>query len=74
MCIPAALSLEARPSSGRKVARHDRRAAAAERERKPDVARFAEHIKRHIEDEETLEYPTVILVGEYLKLRMNGKQ
>ena len=43
--------------------------AAAEAEKKPEHARFAEKLMLHAQTEEEVLYPAAILVGEYLKLR-----
>lgn len=43
---------------------------AARRENKPEVSRFAEALKLHAMTEEEILYPSAILVGEYLKLRL----
>jgi hemerythrin superfamily protein len=44
--------------------------AAAEAENKPEHARFAEKLMLHAQTEEEVLYPTAILVGEYLKLKL----
>ncbi len=44
-------------------------AAAAEREEKPEWARFAEKLILHIQFEERVLYPAAILVGEHVKAR-----
>jgi hypothetical protein len=44
--------------------------AAAEVENKPEHARFAEKLMLHAQTEEEVLYPTAILVGEYLKLKL----
>jgi len=43
-------------------------ANAAEEEKMPEYARFAERLKLHAQTEEEVLYPAAILVGEYLKL------
>lgn len=45
---------------------------AAEAENHPEVAEFAESLKLHAKTEEEILYPTAILVGEYLKLKLPG--
>jgi hypothetical protein len=45
-------------------------AAAAKREKKPVHARFAEKLMLHAKTEEEVLYPAAILVGEYLKLKL----
>ena len=44
--------------------------AAARREKKPMHARFAEKLMLHAKAEEEVLYPAAILVGEYLKLKL----
>ena len=44
-------------------------AATAEREEKPEWARFAEKLILHIQFEERVLYPAAILVGEHVKAR-----
>ena len=46
-----------------------RLADAAERERKPEHARFAAKLMHHAHSEEEVLYPAAILVGEYLRLK-----
>ncbi len=46
---------------------------AAQEENKPEYAAFAEKLKLHAKTEEEVTYPTVLLIGEYLKLRFNQK-
>ena len=43
---------------------------AAEAEHHPDVIRFTESLKLHAKTEEEVLYPTAILIGEYLKLKL----
>ena len=45
---------------------------AAKREGRPEVARFAEKLTLHAQTEEEVLYPTSILVGEYLKLKLGA--
>ena len=45
-------------------------AAAAEKEKLPEHARFAEKLALHAKTEEDVLYPAAILVGEYLKLKL----
>ena len=47
--------------------------AAAEKEKLPEHARFAEKLMLHAKTEEEVLYPAAILVGEYLKLRLEIK-
>ncbi len=42
----------------------------AEKENKPSIIQFAEKLKLHAKIEEQVLYPTAILIGEYLKLRL----
>jgi hypothetical protein len=44
--------------------------AAARKERKLEYIRFAERLTRHAQAEEELYYPAAILVGEYVKLKL----
>jgi hypothetical protein len=44
--------------------------AAAEKEQLPEHARFAEKLMLHAKTEEEVLYPAAILVGEYLKLKL----
>jgi hemerythrin superfamily protein len=44
--------------------------AVAEEEDAPELAHFAEKLMLHAQNEEEVAYPTAILVGEYLKLRL----
>jgi hypothetical protein len=46
--------------------------AAAEAEKKPEHARFAEKLMLHAQTEEEVLYPAAILVGEYLKLKLKS--
>jgi len=46
-----------------------RMAAAARKENKPAHARFAAKLQLHLLTEETVLYPAVILIGDYLRLR-----
>ena len=45
---------------------------AAEADNKPEHARFAEKLILHARTEEEVLYPTAILIGEYLKLRLSA--
>ena len=45
--------------------------AAARREKKPMHARFAEKLMLHAKTEEEVFYPAAILVGEYLKVKLD---
>ena len=42
----------------------------AEKENKPSIIQFAEKLKLHAKIEEQVLYPTAILIGEYLKIRL----
>ncbi len=46
--------------------------AAAEAEKKPEHARFAEKLMLHAQTEEEVLYPAAILIGEYLNLRFKN--
>lgn len=48
----------------------DKLAKAAKAENHPQVVRFVESLKLHAQTEEEVLYPTAILVGEYLKLKL----
>jgi hypothetical protein len=43
---------------------------AARQERKMDQVAFAEKLMLHAQNEEEVSYPTAILIGEYLKLKL----
>ncbi len=43
---------------------------AADADGKPEVARFAGKLMLHAQTEEEVLYPTAILIGEYLKMRL----
>jgi hypothetical protein len=45
-------------------------ADVARRENKPEYAEFAEKLILHAQAEEEVAYPTAILIGEYLKLKL----
>jgi hypothetical protein len=45
-------------------------AAAARAEEKPEYARLAEKIMLHAKTEEQVTYPTAVLIGEYVRLRL----
>jgi len=49
----------------------DALAAAATEDGKLDYAGFAEKLLRHIKTEEQVLYPAAILIGEYLKLKLD---
>lgn len=44
---------------------------AAKRENQMAYAHFAEKLMLHAQTEEEVLYPTAILIGEYLKLKLN---
>ena len=48
-------------------------ADVAEKEKKIEYAHFAEKLILHAQTEEKVLYPTAILIGEYLKLRLSNK-
>jgi hypothetical protein len=48
-------------------------AAAARQEAKPDQARFADELIVHAQNEEQVLYPATLVLGEYLKLRLDGR-
>ncbi len=45
--------------------------AAAEKEKLPEHARFAEKLTLHAKTEEEVLYPAAILVGEYIKAKLD---
>jgi hypothetical protein len=54
------------------VAALQRLAEVAKQEEKLEYARFAEKLMLHAQTEEEVLYPTAILIGEYVKLRLNA--
>jgi hypothetical protein len=46
---------------------------AATKANKKDIVEFAEKLTRHAQMEEELLYPTTILIGEYLKIKLKIK-
>ena len=46
-------------------------AEAAKEEGKTDYVRFAERLTLHIQDEEEVLYPAVLLIGDYVKRRLD---
>ena len=52
------------------VAALEQLTAAAEKEKLPEHARFAEKLMLHAKTEEEVLYPAAMLVGEYLKLKL----
>lgn len=46
-------------------------ADVAKRENKPEYVEFADRLILHAQTEEEVSYPTAILIGEYLKLKLN---
>jgi hemerythrin superfamily protein len=45
--------------------------AAAEKEKKTEYVLFTEKLMSHARNEEEVLYPAAILVGEYIKLKLN---
>lgn len=45
---------------------------AAKEENEPEAAHFAEKLMLHAQNEEQVSYPTAILIGEYLKLKLSA--
>ena len=45
-------------------------ARLAKAENKPEVAAFADKLMAHAKTEEVVSYPTAILIGEYLRLKL----
>ena len=52
------------------VAALDKLIAAAEKAGEPRYVRFAEKLKLHAQTEEQVAYPTTLLIGEYIKLKL----
>ncbi|MBC5775535.1 hemerythrin domain-containing protein [Pontibacter sp. KCTC 32443] len=48
----------------------DELSAAAKEENHPEVMQFVDALKLHAKTEEEVLYPTAILIGEYLKLKL----
>jgi hemerythrin-like domain-containing protein len=46
---------------------------AATKANKKEIVEFAEKLTRHAQMEEELLYPTAILIGEYLKIKLKLK-
>ena len=44
--------------------------AAAKKEKRPDIVHFAEKLMLHAQTEEEVLYPTTILIGEFIKLKL----
>lgn len=44
---------------------------AAEKEKKMEHIHFAEKLTRHAQNEEEVSYPTAILIGEYVRLKLD---
>jgi len=53
------------------VAALEKLVKASMEENKPEFAAFAEKLKLHAKTEEEVTYPTSLLIGEYLKLKLN---
>jgi hypothetical protein len=47
---------------------------AAREENKMEYVRFAEKLTLHAQNEEEVLYPAAILVGEYMKLKLTGRE
>lgn len=52
----------------------DKLVAAARAEGKSEVEKFAERLKLHAQTEEQLSYPAAILVGKYVRAKLQAKQ
>jgi hypothetical protein len=50
----------------------ERQAVSARQEGRPECVHLAEQLMLHAQTEEEVLYPTTLLIGEYLKLRLNG--
>ncbi len=55
------------------VAALDKLVSAAKEGNKPEYSVFAEKLKLHARTEEEVTYPTALLIGEYIKLRLKNK-
>ncbi len=55
------------------VAALDTLASTAKRENRVEYVQFAEKLTEHAQTEEQVTYPTAILIGEYVKLRLHKK-
>ncbi|MCU0522708.1 MAG: hypothetical protein MUF84_18710 [Anaerolineae bacterium] len=54
------------------VAALERLVDAATQEDRPEAIDFAEKLKLHAQFEEEVSYPTAILIGKYLRLKLGG--
>ncbi|HEX6440341.1 MAG TPA: hemerythrin domain-containing protein [Candidatus Binatia bacterium] len=54
------------------VAALEELSAAAQKEKLPEHARFAEKLMLHAKTEEEVLYPAAVLIGEYLKLKLKN--
>ena len=43
---------------------------AAKKEKRPEIVRFTEELKHHAETEEQILYPTAILIGDLVKMKL----
>jgi hypothetical protein len=50
----------------------DKLEEAARSEGRPEYAEFAEKLKLHAQTEEDVSYPTALLIGDYVKLRVRA--
>jgi len=55
------------------VAALDKLVKVAKEENKPEYSVFAEKLKLHARTEEEVTYPTALLIGEYIKLRLGNE-
>ena len=46
---------------------------AARTENKPDVVQFAEKLMLHAQTEEQVAYPTALLIGRYVKIKLAAR-
>jgi hypothetical protein len=46
---------------------------AAKAENKPDIVHFAGKLMLHAQTEEQVSYPTTLLIGQYVKLKLAAK-
>lgn len=68
--IPKPLTAEHKELHAELVKLTRARGRVGEAERKPEAARFAEALKLHVLSEEQVLYPAAILVGEYVRARL----
>lgn len=55
------------------VAALERLAQAGEKENKPEAVEFTHALKLHAQNEEQVAYPTALLIGEYVRLKLGAR-